>query len=196
MTQDFANKKISAQSSRSRMQKRPKNRKNIRRSSKTQKAPAWAWLLIGLLLATLITLLIYLANKEHEENRNDKRANKANVSNDKKIPQPRFDFYNILKEQEIKVEDRSAEIEAATPKNILYYLQAGSFKNASDAEALKVELLLINLPSNIEINTNNTGTSWHRVIVGPFKNRSTMAKARSALASKQLRPLLIKRTID
>lgn len=205
MTQDFAKKRSPAKKRTSARQpstkktpnkKAPQKRSNTRRPTANQKAPAWAWLLIGLLLAALVTLLIYLANREHTENTTTAEASKPVAQADKKTPQPRFDFYEILKEQEIKVEDRSAEIEAATPDNLRYYLQAGSFRNASDAESLKAELLLINLPANIEAKTNDNGTTWHRVIVGPFKSRSKMAKARSTLASKQLNPLLLKRTAD
>ncbi|MGH1439628.1 MAG: SPOR domain-containing protein [Cellvibrionaceae bacterium] len=195
MTQDFAKKKRNTPSK----SKPAKKRKNTRRPApKQQKAPAWAWLIIGLLLGALITLLIYLANKPQEDGNNQaaSQTSKTQSKKENKPPQPRFDFYEILKEQQVEVPDRSSEIKAATPQNIHYYLQAGSFRSRSDAERLRAELVLIDLPTQIEERKSDKGGIWHRVVVGPFKSRSKMAKARSTLASKQLSPLLLKRTID
>lgn len=195
MTQDFAKKKRNTPSK----SKPAKKRKNTRRPApKQQKAPAWAWLIIGLLLGALITLLIYLANKPQEDGNNQaaNQTSKTQSKKENKPPQPRFDFYEILKEQQVEVPDRSSEIKAATPQNIHYYLQAGSFRSRSDAERLRAELVLIDLPTQIEERKSDKGGIWHRVVVGPFKSRSKMAKARSTLASKQLSPLLLKRTID
>lgn len=198
MTQDFAKKKRNASSTSGRKKspskKAPaKKRSNTRRANNnSHKAPAWAWLVIGLLLAALITLLIYLANKPQTEA--NQATAKTPTQKDNKPPQPRFDFYEILKEQEVEVPDRSSEIQASAPQNILYYLQAGSFRNSADAERLRAELVLNNLPTQIEEKASSKGGRWHRVIVGPFKSRSKMAKARSTLASKQLSPLLLKRS--
>lgn len=190
MTQDFAKRKRAA----SIKDKPAKKRSNTRRANpKQQKAPVWAWLVIGSLLSALIVLLIFLANKP--EANNNTQA-KPDITKDNKPPQPRFDFYEILKERQVEVLDRSSEIQAAAPQNIQYYLQAGSFRNQADAERLKAELTLINLPTTIESKTSDNGALWHRVIVGPFTSRSKVAKARSTLASKRLSPLLLKRTID
>lgn len=194
MTQDFAKKKRSQSSSKSSPKKKTINRK---RPTTKQKAPAWAWLIIGLLLAALITLLIYLANKPAASETSQIGANTEITKQKKqKPPQPRFDFYTILKDRKVEVVDRSAEIQASSPSNIHYFLQASSFRNKDDAESLRAKLLLINLPVNIEQKTNDSGSIWHRVIVGPFTSRSKMAKAQSTLASQNLRPLVIKRTID
>lgn len=192
MTQDFAKKK------RTTARKKTSKRTNTRRKPvNSKKAPAWAWLVIGLLLAALITLLIYLANQprpDAEPAQADKTANHEPTA--AKPPQPRFDFYEILKDQEIEVPDRSAEIIAAQPENVEYFLQAGSFRNGADADKLRAELLLLNLKATIEPATNAQGQVWHRVIVGPFTSRSRVAKARSILASNQLSPLLLKRKVD
>jgi cell division protein FtsN len=54
-------------------------------------------------------------------------------------------------------------------------------------------LLLLNLVVTIEKVKARNGDSWHRVIVGPFKSRSKLAKARSILATHQIDSLLLKR---
>ncbi|MEO0442584.1 MAG: SPOR domain-containing protein [Pseudomonadota bacterium] len=191
MTQDFAKKK------------RPRTRKtsskpraNTRRTAtKSQKAPTWAWLVIGLLLAALITLLIYLANQQRAGSSRNSSTPPLAEPKTNKPPQPRFDFYEILKERELEVPDRSAEITAATPENTVYYLQVGSFRRQNDADALRAKLLLANLETAIE-EASSKGERWYRVVVGPFQSRSAMAKARSVLASNQLSPLLLRRKVD
>ena len=193
MTQDFAKKKRTPQrkspTSKGRTSKTSAARKNTRPTANPNKAPAWAWLVIGLLLTALITLLIYLANQPKP---GQARPASTTETKDDRPPKPRFDFYQILKEQEVEVPDRSSEIAAATPQDINYYLQAGSFKSRSDADKLRAELLLSNLEASIE-SAESKGSTWHRVVVGPFMSRSKMAKARSILASKNLSPLLLKR---
>ncbi len=166
-----------------------KPRNNRRRTKETNRAPLWAWIVIGLLVAALITLLLYLSNRP-----NTSQPQPVSQTKEEEItpPQPRFDFYEILKEREITVPDRSAEIEASVPDDIDYFLQAGSFKSNLEADKLRAELLLNNMQAHIESNTRN-GQTWHRVITGPFTTRSKMAKARSVLASRGMSPLLLKR---
>lgn len=189
MTQDFAKKKRASSS-----QKTP--RKNSRRkpATKRPKAPTWAWLVIGLLLAALVTLLIYLANQPRTSEATEAVATQD--TGEKKPPQPRFDFYRILKEQEVEVRDRSDEITGTLPDNLTYYLQASSLRSRDDADKLRAQLLLQNLEAFVETTTTSKGETWHRVIVGPYKSRSKAAKARSILASKKLSPLLLKRKED
>lgn len=98
---------------------------------------------------------------------------------------PRFDFYHMLKENEVPVE-REGEQQgvAAKPKpQRTFILQVASFKTPEDAEQLKVELILMNLEARSEKVTVRNGEVWHRVLAGPFKSRSKLAKARSTLIS-------------
>ena len=97
---------------------------------------------------------------------------------------PRFDFYHMLKENEVpvpKVDSSGAQATAAPPKS--YILQVASFRKAEDAEQLKVELILLNLEARAESVTVRNGEQWHRVLVGPFDSRSRLSKARSTLIS-------------
>ncbi len=181
MTKNTTTKKKSTQ------HKKPRN--NRRQTKKTHRAPLWAWVVIGLLVAALITLLLYLSNRPPNT---PKKQPVAQTKEETVTPQPRFDFYEILKEREITVPDRSAEIKASIPDDINYFLQAGSFKNNNEADKLRAELLLGNMEAHIEPSTRN-GQTWYRVITGPFSTRSKMAKARSVLASRGMSPLLLKR---
>ena len=187
MPRDFAKKSRSSSRKNS-----TKPKANSRRKSTPKKAPLWAWVVMGLMAAALITLLIYLVNQPHSSQSTVLEAKPEPEVTKKEDPQPRFDFYEILKQQKVEVPDRSAEVEAAASKRPIYFLQVASFRGQADAEALRAELILLNMPADIDVVNNNQNT-WYRVVAGPFKSRSKMAKARSTLASMQLNALLLKR---
>ncbi len=103
---------------------------------------------------------------------------------------PRFDFYTILpgveqpaSEQELR--KRSAEgkdKEAEVPRE-RFFLQAGAFQSAPDADNLKARLALMGLEASIQ--TANLGDKgiWHRVRLGPFDDADVLAKVRAQLAA-------------
>jgi Cell division protein len=77
-----------------------------------------------------------------------------------------------------------------------YILQVASFKNADDAEQLKVELILLNLEAQIEKARIRNGETWHRVLVGPFLSRSQRETARATLVANRYEALVLKRTAE
>jgi cell division protein FtsN len=109
----------------------------------------------------------------------------------------KFDFYTLLKNTEIIVpSDESADSKNIQPEdNFSYLLQAGSFKNSNDAEALRVKLLLLNLSASVETVNLGNGEKWHRVLVGPFTDSSSMAYARAKLAENAIDIVLLKRKL-
>jgi cell division protein FtsN len=109
----------------------------------------------------------------------------------------KFDFYTLLKNTEIIVpNNESSDSQNIEPEeNFSYLLQAGSFKISSDAEALRVKLLLLNLSASVETVALSNGENWHRVLVGPFTDASSMAYARAKLAENAIDSLLLKRKL-
>jgi cell division protein FtsN len=109
----------------------------------------------------------------------------------------RFDFYQILPESE--VDTANVEPYKSTPKDAksahTYVIQAGSFKNQSDAEQLRARLILEGLP-NVKTHrvTNSNGSIWYQVLSGPFENRSLLNKAEDRLVRMSIQPLV--RQID
>lgn len=116
---------------------------------------------------------------------NPKPAQKAEAKVQPSEQKPRFDFYHMLKENEVPVGGTGGQEAAATELKPLrtFILQVASFKTAQDAEQVKVELILMNLEARTEEVTVRNGEIWHRVLVGPFESRSKLAKARSTLIS-------------
>ena len=182
-------------------------RRTTRRQQSTGK-PAWVWFVLGNFVggfAVFVFLLNDLKNGQTQvAKRTEKPAAEQPAPGESK---PRFDFYKLLEENEVKVpqpknqqvrvrEGESSGEEAAVrsePKSdLVYILQAASFRDKDEAERLRAQLMLANLDVKVESATDNRGT-WHRVLVGPYTNRSKVAKARSILAEHRLMPLVLKR---
>lgn len=107
-----------------------------------------------------------------------------------------FDFYNLLPESQVT--PQKVEAYKSTPKdpnkktNVL--LQAGSFRKLADAERLRAQLILLNLPNVVtDKTTSSSGSVWYRVRVGPFDNRSMLNKAEDILAQNNIVSLRINR---
>jgi len=107
------------------------------------------------------------------------------------ITTPDFQFPNLLKGAEIKIPESNST--TAEDANASYFLQVGSFKDKSDAESLRVQLLLLNLQAFIEPFKTSSGDIWHRVLVGPFASNSESTATRTKLAENNHDSLLLKR---
>lgn len=115
---------------------------------------------------------------------------------------PRFEFYSILPELEVVVPDASDDGEEApiegAPESAAdsgegdtgtapppesdgrFYLQAGSFQKAGQADRMKARISLLGLDVEIqEVNVN--GEDWHRVRAGPFTDPSRLKNAQKRL---------------
>lgn len=110
-------------------------------------------------------------------------------------PSSEYRFYRLLPETEVDPPDVSAY--HSQPRESVDYshfrLQAGSFRNAADADALRARLLLRGLPN---VTTSRVvsaqGSVWYRVRLGPFSDRSALNKAQDALVRMNLSPLKVK----
>lgn len=190
MTRDYAKKstKRSPQrsSSRGNVKKRPK--KN------NQSPPGWLWLFAGVLLGILIMSLTKLSEVPSDSETDV--AENSSAENTDSSSKPRFDFYTLLRESEVIVPDTPDTDNTATQStnsNDTFLLQVGSFKSNRDADSLRARLLLLNLNAKIEKVSPRKNETWHRVIVGPFSDRSELADARGRLASNGIDSLLLKR---
>lgn len=76
-------------------------------------------------------------------------------------------------------------------KQDTYFLQAGAFRNASDAEAMKARVLMLGLAAQVQP-ANVNGTTLHRVRVGPFTGLDEMNKARSRLGGEKIETSVVR----
>ncbi|KAA0891165.1 SPOR domain-containing protein [Pusillimonas sp. ANT_WB101] len=66
-----------------------------------------------------------------------------------------------------------------------YFLQAGAFRSASDAEAVMARILMMGLPAQVQQATIDGGVI-NRVRVGPFKGIDEMNKSRARLGEEKI----------
>lgn len=109
---------------------------------------------------------------------------------------PRFEFYKVLTDKQDATEriqnnrdntvtkaNKSASAQSAgnaTAKES-YFLQAGSFSNADDADKLKAKLAMLGIEASVHIAIIPDRGVWHRVQVGPYSGREEMNNALGTL---------------
>jgi cell division protein FtsN len=74
----------------------------------------------------------------------------------------------------------SSAASAGANGDYIYYLQAGSFRDLSDAESTRAKLALLGFEAAISDHSSDSGV-LHRVRLGPYKQVETMNKARAKL---------------
>lgn len=74
----------------------------------------------------------------------------------------------------------AAPAAAAGAGEYVYYLQAGAFRDVSDAEATRAKLALLGFEAAISDRTSDSGV-LHRVRIGPYNQVEPMNKARAKL---------------
>lgn len=104
-----------------------------------------------------------------------------------------FEFYTLLGNIEVEVPEASAI--SAEEDDIIYWLQAGSFRDPGDAEEMRVSLLLQNMEAEVKP-FSHEGTLWHRVIAGPFQTRTQMNKAKETLVRSGVNPITLRENLS
>ena len=172
--------------------------------------PAWFWLLggilIGLGLAVTLVLKGYLPElKQHvssAEKKTPPTSEPALAEDDNtevaKPKKPRYDFFTVLPEMEVVVPEQELRNRAepstdtiSSNTDDIYILQAGSFRNATDAEQLKAQLALLGSMATVQT-VNVDGQIWHRVRIGPVKGARKADEIRRMLADNQIDTLVMK----
>jgi cell division protein FtsN len=108
---------------------------------------------------------------------------------------PRFDFYKILPGSEEAIPDKAGQ---DSPKGSTaaakeaFFLQAGSFQNAPDADNLKARLALLGVEAAIETTSVPDKGVWHRVRIGPYTSVEELNRTRDTLKQNGVQTTLIK----
>lgn len=121
---------------------------------------------------------------------------KADEKTAKAESKPRFDFYKILPGTEEPATDqqvRDALKKKSTPgPRETFFLQAGAFQSAPDADNLKARLALIGIEATIQTTNLPDRGVWHRVRVGPYTSVEELNRTRDALRRNGVETALIK----
>ena len=179
----------------------PRDYKNSgsKKSKKREKPPgSWLSFLSGLACGLLVAFVVYLWRDEvpsigpqraaqieqviYEDDPENTEFSDIAIDD---TPTPKFDFYNILPEVEVKVPDWQLEetdddkARSLEPGN--YVLQVGSFKELKDADRAKAQLALSGLQAKIHRVVINGQDVWYRVHIGPFRDKQKIQATRRKL---------------
>ncbi|NIP73263.1 MAG: SPOR domain-containing protein [Gammaproteobacteria bacterium] len=164
----------------------------------------WLWMTTGLTIGLLVALLVYLSGQEPPAGTklvlpgggSQATATKDEEQKGRPRSDLRFEFYTLLPESEVVIPDD--ELAQRTPEGKprpippgTYMLQAGSFRQAREAEALKGELALLGIVANIQDVTIN-GDTWHRVRLGPFDTLEEINRVRRQLREHEINAIPIR----
>jgi cell division protein FtsN len=106
---------------------------------------------------------------------------------------PRFEFYKILPDAEEPVPEHQIKQAAQrTSSQDKYFLQAGSFQNADDADNLKAKLAMLGVEASVQAANLPEKGIWHRVRVGPFSSVADSDRVRASLQQSGVQSSLIK----
>ncbi len=163
----------------------------------------------GLVMGLFVAFIVYL--HEHQnvmeiselpelviENTSNKEI--TSYQQEKNVPEPKFDFYQILPNMEVNVSEWEADeqdkAEDLTDESSVYILQVGSFQQYEAADEIKAELALLGINADIQRVVINGRDVLHRVRVGPYKDLDKLQEARERLLANNLEFMMLKLKID
>lgn len=116
-----------------------------------------------------------------------------------KEPPPRgteYTFYDRLKNYELVIPEKDKDVRrdlkpAPETRPGTYVLQAGSYRNFPDADAVRARLALQGVESKVQKVTVDADT-WHRVRIGPITNLDELNRIRTRLRQADVDALVIR----
>ncbi|MEM8498213.1 MAG: SPOR domain-containing protein [Pseudomonadota bacterium] len=188
--------------------KRKKKRKRSSKKQELSSRPVWfgTGVACGLFMAYLLHLTDWLPHSSPTQE-TQKTAAVAAAPQATKTPAAktavseskpaRFEFYDMLPERQATVNQSSKGAyktrEELKQTPVSYLLQAGSFALTNDAESHRATITLLGLTPRVEAQTLPSGTTAHRVFVGPFESHGAMERARATLHSEGIETLLLEK---
>ena len=103
---------------------------------------------------------------------------------------PSYDFYKVLPGDTPTAPPEPVVVKP--PPRPRYYLQAGAFQNADDADNLKAQLALLGIEAQIQTGSTTAKGVIHRVRIGPFTAMATVNSTRELLVQNNIDASLVK----
>ena len=161
-------------------------------------------MVVGVVLASLA--FVYLGTKDHKSaeladaphpdpHRAAPAEEGAGVGPAK--ASEKYDFYEMLPNFEVVVPEKDKEVKRDLPsagrieRPGVYVLQAGSYRNESDAERVRAQLQREGVAAKVQRVAVDADV-WHRVRVGPISNLDELNKLRKQLQAAELDALVIR----
>ena len=193
---------------------RAQSREPVYRSHKASRHDSnvgvFQWMLITALIISFVVFLMYLRSTgskqtvtpatlqpmavakpgKTEPKKSEQLQQKKKLEAQPEHLPPQFDFYTILPEKEVVVPDyeiktRAREERLGEAKATKYIVQAGSFKEFKEADALRAKLALMGIESRVE-KAKVGSVTWHRVKMGPYTQMRSVTTIKSRLKASGL----------
>jgi cell division protein FtsN len=109
----------------------------------------------------------------------------------------KYDFYEMLPNFEVVVPEKDKEVKRDLPATAsierpgVYVLQAGSYRNESDADRVRAQLALQGIDAKVQRVAVDTDV-WHRVRIGPITDLKELNKLRKQLLAAEVDALVIR----
>jgi cell division protein FtsN len=107
----------------------------------------------------------------------------------------RYDFYEMLPHFEVVVPEKERDVKQLPTARVerpgVYVLQAGSYRNLSDAERVQAQLAKQGVDAKVQrVAVDND--VWHRVRVGPLNDLNEVNKVRKQLQAADVDAIVIR----
>jgi len=113
-----------------------------------------------------------------------------------------YTFYDRLSKFEVVVPEKEREVgsdRGSAPANIerpgVYVLQAGSYRQQSDAERIRAQLKMQGIDANVQRVAVDDDV-WHRVRIGPITDLAELNRLRARLRAADFDDALVIRVGD
>ena len=189
MAQDFAKKKNTSST-----QSKKKPVRSATRNTNAESSNHWSWYFSGLFSGLLLCVIGYVALTQLDNGAtiSDVVDSIQDTDNEQNNPGTELEFYEYLPQAEVEVNVVPVEIASSAieteANQINYLLQAGSFLDPNDAEALRARLILMNLDTRIQPHPLS-GRTWYRVQSGPFLGRNAVEAAENIMIENNIDPI-------
>jgi cell division protein FtsN len=112
-------------------------------------------------------------------------------------PAEKYDFYEMLPNFEVVVPEKDKDVKRDLPAAAkierpgVYVLQAGSYRNESDADRVRAQLKMQGVDAKVQRVAVDADV-WHRVRIGPISNLDELNKVRKQLQAADVDALVIR----
>jgi cell division protein FtsN len=156
------------------------------------KSSPWVWISLGLIIGLFVAFVLFLDQKIVKTKHLPVPVNTTQEDSKKPI----FDFYTVLPKREVDIPEQDSTENKPNKKsqqskqsqhaaNVKYILQAGSFKEAKDAERQKAQLALVGLQSVVS-KANVNGVIYYRVELGPYVDDGSYSEVKNLLIENDI----------
>jgi cell division protein FtsN len=160
---------------------------------------------VGALAGAVLTALVFLylgearrvpAEEVRPQPRHSAPADPDPIGTQSSAGDERYDFYEMLPHFEVVVPEKERDVRHDLPtarveRPGVYVLQAGSYRNLSDAERVQAQLAKVGVDAKVQrVAVDND--VWHRVRVGPINDLNELNRVRKQLQSAEVDALVIR----